>query len=119
MLLDTYRLLADKICLRYPLTPIHCHLDAAVASNSLPLDHKAIFFEYVVVNGKRYYASWTVGWNKSSFIWVLILGSSQVTAYRELLEIFQFSQDFGQTVCPLWLAWVRWLTLWESKRDSI
>lgn len=119
MLSDTYRLLANEICLRYPLTPVHCRSDAIVASNSLPLDRKAIFFDYVVVNGKRYYASWTVGWNKSSFVRVLIPGSSPVTAYGELLEIFQFSQDFGQTECPLWLAWVRWLTPWNGDCDSI
>jgi hypothetical protein len=116
---DTYRLLANEICLRYPLTPVHCRSDASAASNSLPLGCKAIFFEYVVVNGKRYYMSWTVGWNKSSFVQVLIPGSSQVTAYGELLEIFQFSQDFGQTVCPLWLVRVRWLTPWDGERDSI
>ena len=116
---DTYRLLADEICLRYPLTPIHCRSDAAAASNSLLLDRKAIFFEYVVINGKRYYASWTVGWNKSSFVRVLIPRVSPVTAYGELLEIFQFSQNFGQTDCPLWLARVRWLTPWDGERDSI
>ena len=49
---DTYHLLTDKICLRYPLTPVHCRSAAAVASNSLPLDRNAIFFEYVIVNGK-------------------------------------------------------------------
>jgi hypothetical protein len=119
MLLDTYHLLANEICLRYPLTPVHCCSDTLVASNSLPLDHKAIFFEYVIVNGKQYYVSWTVGWNKSLFVQVLIPGSSQVTAYGELLEIFQFSQDFGQTVCLLWLAWVCWLTPWDGEHNSI
>jgi hypothetical protein len=101
---DTYHLLADEICLQYPLTPIHCHSDAAVASNSLPLDRKAIFFEYIVVDGKQYYASWTVGWNKSLFVQVLIPGSYPVTAYGEVLEIFQCSQDFGQPDCLMWLA---------------
>ncbi len=43
MSLDTYHLLTDKICFQYPLTPVHCHSDATVASNSLLLDHKAIF----------------------------------------------------------------------------
>jgi len=94
-------------------------LDAAVASNSLLLDRKAIFFEYVIVNGKQYYTSWTVGWNKSLFVQVLILGSSQVTAYGELLEIFQFSQDFGQMVCLLWLVQVRWLMPWDGECNSI
>ena len=116
---DTYRLLADEISLQYPLTPVHCRSDAAVTSNSLPLDRKAIFFEYIVVNGKRFYASWTVGWNKSSFVRVLIPGPSPSTAYGELLEVFQFSQDFGQADCPLWLARVRWLTPWEGECDSL
>jgi len=49
---DTYCLLTDKLYLWYPLTPVHCHSVAAVASNSLPLDRKAIFFEYVIINGK-------------------------------------------------------------------
>jgi hypothetical protein len=116
---DTYRLLAKEICLWYPLTPIHCCSDAAVTSNSLPLDRKAIFFEYIIVNGKCYYASQTVGWNKSSFVQVVILGSSSSTAYGEVLEIFQFSQDFGQIDCPLWLAQVCWLMPWEGECDSL
>jgi hypothetical protein len=116
---DTYCLLAEEICLRYPLTPIHCRSDAAVTSNSLPLDRKAIFFKYVIVNSKCYYTSQTVGWNKLSFVRVIIPGSSSSTAYGEVLEIFQFSQDFGQIDCPLWLAWVCWLMPWEGEHDSL
>src|SRR6266576_1864279 len=91
---ETYRLLAHTICVRYPATPVHCRSVHAVTPNSLPLDHTAIFFEYVVVDGKRFYASLTVGWNKSSLVHVIIPGPFPVDAYGEVLKILQIDQDF-------------------------
>ena len=52
MSLDTYHLLANTICSRFPSTPIHCRSDNPVFPNSLPLECTALFFDYVVVDGK-------------------------------------------------------------------
>jgi hypothetical protein len=116
---ETYRLLAHSISTRYPETPVHCRSDRAVLPNSLPLEHTAIFFEYVVVNSKRFYASRTVGWNKSSLVHVLIPGPTPKDAYGEVLEILQINQDFRNIGHPLWLAQVRWFKPWHGERDQI
>jgi len=116
---ETYHLLAHTICSRYPATPVHCRSDHTVTPNSLPLTHTAIFFEYVVVNGKRYYASRTVGWNTSSLVHVVIPGPFPKDAYGEVLEILQIDQDFRNTGRPLWLARIRWLKPWCGERDRI
>ena len=115
---DTYRLLAETICLCFPSTPVHRHSDRAVNPHSLPLDRNATFFEYVVVDGKRYYASRTVGWSKSSFVHVVIPGPTVIDAHGEVLEIFQFDQDFRRSGTPLWLARVRWFKAWTGERES-
>jgi hypothetical protein len=117
--LDTYHLLADTICLRFPSTPVHCCSDHTVFPNSLPLDHTAIFFEYVIVDGKRYYTSHMTGCNKSSFIHVVIPGPFLMNAYGEILEIFQFDQDFRQTGCLVWFAHIRWFKSWSGEREGV
>jgi hypothetical protein len=99
--------------------PVHCRSDRAVAPNSLPLEHIATFFEYVVVNGKRFYASRTVGWNKSSLVHAVIPGPIPKDAYGEVLEILQINQDFRNTGTPLWFARVRWFKPWCGERDQI
>jgi len=116
---DTYRLLADTICSRYPGTPVHCRSDSVVSPNSVPLERTATFFEYVVIDGKRYFASRTVGLNRSSLVHVIIPGMSPIHGYGEILEIFQFNQVFSLTNSPLWLAQVRWFKPWSGERETI
>ncbi|KIK33735.1 hypothetical protein CY34DRAFT_26988 [Suillus luteus UH-Slu-Lm8-n1] len=73
------------------VTDAHCHMDHLLLSHSLPLNQQAIFFNYVVLCGKRYYASWTTGSNHLSFIHVIIPNNgSPCHVYGEILEIFQF-----------------------------
>jgi hypothetical protein len=91
---DTYCLLANTICSRFPSTPVHCCSANLVLPNSLPLERMALFFNYIVVNGKQYHASRTIRSNRSSFMHVLIPGLSPVDTYREILKVFQFNQDF-------------------------
>jgi hypothetical protein len=115
---DTYRLLAHTLCIRYPATPVHCRSDGVVLPNSLPLEHSATFFEYVVVNGKHFYASRTVGWDKSSLVHVVISGPFPKDAYGEVLDILQIDQDFRNTGRPIWLVQMRWFKPWYG-RDHI
>ncbi len=115
---DTYRLLAETISLCFPSTPVHPHLVRAFNPQSLPLDHNTTFFKYVVVDGKWYYASCTVGWCKSSFIHIVITGPTTIDAHGEVLEIFQFDQDFHQSGTPLWFARVHWFKGWFGECES-
>jgi hypothetical protein len=101
---DTYRLVAEMINGRFPLTPVHCRSDWPRHCNSLPLDRTAMFFKYVVLEGKRYHASCTVGTNKSSFTHIVIPGSSPINAYGEILEIFQVNQQTLQHDHRLWFV---------------
>jgi len=116
---DTYRLLTNMICSRFPSTPVHCQSDTAVLPNSIPLECTALFFDYVVVDGKRYHASHMVRCNMSSFVHILIPGPQPVDAYGELLEVFQFNQDFQHSGSLLRLACVRWFSAWTGEWESI
>ena len=84
---DTYQLLAETICHCFPSTPVHCRSDWAVNPHSVLLDHTATFFEYVIVDGKRYYTSHMVGWSKLSFVHIMIPGPTAINAHGEVLEI--------------------------------
>ncbi|KAG0700531.1 hypothetical protein DFH29DRAFT_1001034 [Suillus ampliporus] len=113
---DTYRLLAETLCLQFPLTPVHCRMDRPLLSHSLPLNRQAIFFDYVVLRGKRYYASRTTGFNHSSFVHVVIPNNgSPCHAYGEILEIFQFEQNLRGQGNRMWFARMRWLKAWRAE----
>lgn len=119
MSLETYHLLAHTLSIRFPATPVHCRSDRTITPNSLPLECNAVFFEYVIVDSKHFYASWTVSWNKSSFVHVVIPGPFLKDAYGEVLEILQINQDIRKTGYPMLLARMQWLKPWCGKRDHI
>jgi len=106
---ETYCSLACTLCLRFPYAPVHCHGDDALVPNSTPLDREATFFDYVIVNGKRFYASRTVGSNSSSLVRVMIPGARPVAAYGEVLEILQFDCRSGDSV---WFGHMCWFRPW-------
>jgi hypothetical protein len=112
---ETYWLLARTLCFCFPLTPVHCQSDRAVVSHSIPLDCVAVFFDYVIVDGKRYHASRTTGTSNSSFVHVVIPGKNPVHAYGEVLEIFQFTQDFRGAGQSLWFARMWWFKPWTGE----
>jgi len=116
---EMYCLLAHTLCIRFPATPVHCWSDHAIAPNSLPLTHTVIFFEYVVVDSKRFYTSWTVSWNRSSLVHVVIPGPFPKDTYSEVVKILQIDQDFWNTGHLLWVARVQWLKPWDRERDNI
>ena len=116
---DMYRLITQTICTRFPLTPVHCRSECPSFPNSLPLDRTATFFEYVIVEGKRYHASRTVGANKSSFVHVVIPGPSPANAYGEILDIVQVNLQFQQSGCPLRFVRMRWFKAWSGEREQL
>ncbi|KAG0694715.1 hypothetical protein DFH29DRAFT_1006099 [Suillus ampliporus] len=117
MTLETCRLLAKTICLRSPLTPVHCRSDRPVVSHSTPLNREATFFDYVVIKGKRYYASRTVGYNSSSLVHAImpnLHGEGSREAYGEVLEVFQLDQDIHFAGQSMWFAHMRWFKPWRG-----
>ncbi|KAG2335369.1 hypothetical protein BDR05DRAFT_1006885 [Suillus weaverae] len=117
MTLETCRLLAQSICFRSPLTPVHCRSDRPVVAHSIPLNCEVMFFDYVVLKGKRYYASRTVGHNSSSLVHAVIPnlhGKGSRDAYGELLEVFQFEQDILFAGQLMWFGHMRWFRPWHG-----
>ncbi|KAG1718461.1 hypothetical protein EDB19DRAFT_1920545 [Suillus lakei] len=97
-------------------------MDLPLVAHSLPLNRQAIFFEYVILGGKRYYASRTVGSNRSSFIHAIIPSALHPPrhAYGEVLELFQFEQNFrgpGHDTM-LWFARTRWFKPWRCESTN-
>ncbi|KAG1780388.1 hypothetical protein EV702DRAFT_1043207 [Suillus placidus] len=93
--------------------------DRPMVHHSLPLDRNATFFDYVIIHGRRYYGSRTVGSNRSSFVHVTIPGPIVQDAYGEVLEIFQFNQRFRNADTPLWLARMRWFVPWSGECEKV
>jgi hypothetical protein len=116
---DTYRHLVDTISFRFPHSPVHCRADRVVAHNSIPLERSTVFFEYVIIDGKRYYASNTTGCNRSSLVHICLPGSAPNDAYGEILEIFQVSQHLRKVGHPLSFARVHWFKGWLGERDIL
>lgn len=114
-----YRYLADTISRRFPQTPVHCRADRVVAHNSVPLDRSAVFFEYVVMDGKHYYASLMVGWNRSSLVHIRIPAAAPNDVYGEILDIFEVSQNFRKIGHSMWFARVHWFKAWKGEHDVL
>jgi hypothetical protein len=77
------------------------------------------FYEYVIVDGKRYLASRTDGSTRSSLVHVRIPATHPIDAYGEILEIFRINQDFHCAGGSLWIASARWFTPWKGDAESI
>lgn len=117
---DTYRFLVQTLCFRFPETPVHCRHQTALVRNSTPLSYQATFFDYVIINGRRYYASRTIGSNRSSLVHVIIPGTPPTHAFGEVLEIFQISQPLEADQTRLsWFARARWFMSWGGDLDGV
>lgn len=119
---ETYRLLQKTLSTHFPDTPVHCAWDHPRVPNSMPLDTSATFYDYVILDGKRYHASSTVGSHSSSLIEVEIQGDGPdgVTSRlecAELTEVFRFEQRGSDA--PLFFCRVRWFKSWTGHREAI
>ncbi|KAI0282680.1 hypothetical protein BC826DRAFT_974159 [Russula brevipes] len=91
--LETYRLLVDTICHRFPLTPVHSRWEQP--------------------------ANPSIGSNRSSLVHVCIPAMPPIDLYGEILEIFQVTQDFRHIGCSMWTARARWFKPWTEEIQSI
>lgn len=100
--METYRLLAHTLTTRFPFSPVHCQHERAAQPHSIPLTNKAVFFDYVVIDGKRFHASRAVGTRRSSLVHIQIPGQAITHAYGEILDIIEVDQhlhDGKWTLC--------------------
>ncbi|KAG1844856.1 hypothetical protein DFJ58DRAFT_843947 [Suillus subalutaceus] len=94
---------------------------AGLAALSKDLDDAGVdvFFDYVVIDSKRYYASRAVGTNCSCLVHVIIPGTTVIHAYGEVLEIFQFNQNLRNVDDSLWFACMHWFVPWRGEREKV
>lgn len=117
MLTETYHSLARTLCFRFPYTPVHCRGDELLFQNSAPRDREETFYDYVIVNGRRFRASSTVGSNSSSLVRVTIPRDIPGTAYYgEFLEIFRFELRSGDCV---WFGRMCWFKPWRGTCSKV
>jgi|ERR1700722_10298948 len=114
----TYRQLAKTLCLQNPDRPYHCQAERPTDPRSIPLHQMATFYDYVVLNGARFYSSHAVSSNRSSLVEVCLVDSNTnqtVSRCGELLNIFQFCQ----MDCPAFFGQMRWFREWKGVRESV
>ena|SRR5271170_1154617 len=120
MTTNMYRQLAKTLSSWNPGMPYHCQSDRPTNPNSVPLDQTATFYDFVILNGSRFYSSHAVSSNRASLVEVnLVDPNSNQTFLRcgELLEIFRFDQ--GQRGSPVWLGQMRWFREWKGEHESV
>ncbi|KIM51792.1 hypothetical protein SCLCIDRAFT_18301 [Scleroderma citrinum Foug A] len=91
-------------------------------THSIPLDHNATFFDYVIVDGRKYHASRTTGSRNSSLVHIVIpdkSGGLATNAYGEILEIFRFDQDIHYVCKSMFFIRMRWFRHWEGEKEDI
>jgi hypothetical protein len=113
---EIYHLLLREFTILFPDQHYHNRMHQPHNQNSIPLSNKAIFFDYVIVNGHRYHASNGVdsGVNAQSLIHVEVQADTDFRRVQcgELLDIIQFSG--GPTKDPLWFGRICWFKTWTG-----
>jgi|ERR1700722_14543214 len=115
-----YRELAKTLTSQNPATPYHCQSERPTNANSIPLDRRATFYDYVILNGARFYSSHAVSSNRASLVEVNFVDPDINEAFRrcgELLEIFRFDQGPGGS--PVWFGQMRWFREWDGERELV
>jgi len=119
---DTYRILLNHLRSYYPNLHVHSLSGKPQYSDSIPLNDKAIFYDYVIIKGQRYQAYNTVGILSAALVEVSCpfqyenaSANARDVHCGELLEIFQFTQSdqsffFGR---------MRWFRPWDGEKDDV
>ena len=119
---ETYHKLAWTLSIKYPDFPVHCQSQRPLNPQSVPLDQKATFYDYVVINGKRYYASSAVGSRQASLVEINVNGNTIPPATLkcgELLEILQVDNLLSRNGHPIWLGRMRWFKEWTLPWEAV
>jgi hypothetical protein len=82
------------------------------------LDTYAVFYDYIVYNSSRYYASQAVGSNCAALVEVL-LGADQThprprMKCGEILDLFEFNHGTKLAPIPIFFAQLRWFRSWDG-----
>ena len=117
-----YRMLC-YLAEHYPLRHLHSCFGRPEYPDSQPLFENALFFDYVVLQGHRYYASIQSGTKHSSLVEVELPSIDQPAGHRpkrgrgELLRLIQFQQSPNES--PAWVAQMRWFKPWTGVYDTV
>ncbi|KAJ7126601.1 hypothetical protein C8R43DRAFT_897637 [Mycena crocata] len=116
---ETYRQLAGALTIHFPTVPVHCISDSPLHPDSLPLTTRATFYNYVIVNGRRYYASSLAKSNRGSLIQVSFSppGGPVTLHCGELIEIFKFQQYEDSD--ELFFGRMRWFTPYRGTPEPV
>ena len=114
---ETYALLVDQLNIMFADEQMHFYArtQARPTPRSIAVDFNAQFYDYVVLNGRRYHASASSNTPAQSLVEVHVPALNGITRkeYGELVEILQYNQLPGQR--QVWLGRVRWFTRWEGQ----
>jgi hypothetical protein len=119
---ETYCKLAWTLSIHYPDFPVHCQSDRPQNPQSVLLDQIAIFYDYVIIDSFRYYASMVVGSHQASLVDVNTnVNAIPSTGLRcgELLEILQVDSLRSTNGRPIWLGRICWFKEWTGPREAI
>ncbi|KAJ7508235.1 hypothetical protein B0H11DRAFT_1902552 [Mycena galericulata] len=115
---ETYRHMVGALTMHFPDVPVHCISDVPRHPNSIPLNTQATFHNYVIVNGRRYYASSAAKSNRGSLIQLATPTDTGMSIHcGELVEVFKFQQSDGDT--ELCFGRMRWFTQYQGSLEPI
>ena len=113
---ELYQAVLEHFRHKYPGWPIHSRFERQQYNDSIPLTQAIISFDYVILNGYRYYAANQSGNMTASVVSAETPWSALLSAGR-LLDIFQFQQNTHTP--PMWLARIHWFKLSGGPREAI
>lgn len=113
---ELYSGLLNYFHVHYPSWHLHEAWQLRPHPASEPMVRTAVFFDYVHIYGRKFYAANLSGNAATSLIEAYVPWSMS-TACGQVLDIFQFQQAIEHT--PVWLARVRWFRPWEGNTPGL
>ncbi|KZV76257.1 hypothetical protein PENSPDRAFT_476384 [Peniophora sp. CONT] len=114
---ETYRLLVDQLNIMFAQDGLrfHSRRQALPTPQSIAVEIDARFYDYVVLDGRRFHASSHANTPAQSLVEVHVPALNGVVRkeYGELVEILQYDQLPGGRC--IWLGHIRWFTRWEGQ----
>lgn len=114
---ETYSLLVDQLNIMFTSDGMsfYSRIQARPTPQSIAVELNARFYDYVILNGRRFHASSNANTPALSLVEVHVpsLNGDLRKEYGELVEILAYDQLPGQR--QVWLGRVRWFSRWEGQ----
>ncbi|KAL1940756.1 hypothetical protein VTO73DRAFT_7797 [Trametes versicolor] len=119
---QTYKSVLRHFWRRYPAWHVHSMFGTARYIDSVPLVSSAVFYDYVAITGRRYYASSEAVSKHSSYVEVYTSdydgpSGDRPSACGELEEVLEFCQADGMPA--FWFGRMRWFRPWLGDREAV